>query len=108
MGSWKIMAMSLPRMRRRSSSSMPTSSRPRNRMLPPETEPGGEGISPMTASAAMLLPLPDSPTMPRVSPPRREKPSLSTATAGSPPMSKLTSRPLTSRMVSVIASSAWG
>ena len=77
-------------------------------MLPPVTRPGGEGTSPITASALMLLPLPDSPTMPRVCPRPRAKPSPSTATASAPPMSKLTCNSLTSRMVSVITSSAWG
>src|ERR1051326_2777764 len=66
-GSWKIIAISLPRTRRISSSLRPTSSRSLSLMEPPTMEPPG-GSSPMIDSPVMDLPQPDSPTMPRVSP----------------------------------------
>src|ERR1700753_1375709 len=66
-GSWKIIAISLPRIRRISSSLSPTSSRSLSLIEPPTMDPPG-GSSPMMDSPVMDLPQPDSPTMPRVSP----------------------------------------
>src|SRR5215510_14213223 len=68
MGSWKMTEISLPRMARMAVSSRPTSSRPRNRMLPATMRPGGIGTNPRMDRAPTLLPQPDSPTMPSVSP----------------------------------------
>ena len=42
-------------------------------MAPPAIRPGGIGTSRMMASAVMLLPQPDSPTMPSVRPAARSK-----------------------------------
>ena len=66
-GSWKIIAISLPRIARISSSLRPTSSRPPSLIEPPTTEPPG-GSRPMIDRPVIDFPEPDSPTMPRVSP----------------------------------------
>src|SRR6266571_1540172 len=66
-GSWKIIAMSLPRILRRSASGSPTSSLPFSLTEPPTIAPPG-GSSPMIDRPVMDLPQPDSPTSPRVSP----------------------------------------
>src|SRR6516164_10664045 len=66
-GSWKIIAISLPRTRRRSSCFRPTSSRPSSLIEPPTMDPPG-GSKPMMDNPVMDLPQPDSPTTPRVSP----------------------------------------
>ena len=66
-GSWKIIEMRLPRMRRIASSSRPSRSRRSRRMLPLAMVPGGLGTSRITASEVTDLPHPDSPTMPSVS-----------------------------------------
>src|SRR6476660_7038034 len=60
--------MSLPRISRMAGSSSPTSSRPRKRMLPATMRPGGIGINPRMERAPTLLPQPDSPTIPSISP----------------------------------------
>src|SRR6185437_11747075 len=66
-GSWKIMPISLPRTCRRSSSLSLLMSLSLSRMLPPTIEPP-VGSRFMIDSAVMVLPQPDSPTMPSVSP----------------------------------------
>src|SRR5580658_7809204 len=66
-GSWKIIAISLPRTCRSSSCFRPTSSRPSSLIEPPTIDPPG-GSSPMMDSPVMDLPQPDSPTTPSVSP----------------------------------------
>jgi hypothetical protein len=67
-GSWKIMAISLPRMLRISASLASRRSRPAKRMAPPTMRPGGDGTSRRIESAVTLLPQPLSPTTARVSP----------------------------------------
>ena len=67
-GSWKTIAMRLPRMWRISSSSILRRSSPSKRISPPTIFPGGLGISRRIESALTLLPQPDSPTSPSVSP----------------------------------------
>ncbi len=67
-GSWKIMAIWLPRMWRISSSLAWSRSSPSKMIWPPAILPGGVGIRRMIESAVTLLPQPDSPTMPSVSP----------------------------------------
>ena len=62
-GSWKIMAMRLPRMARMASSSSLSRSRPSNKIWPASIRPGGVGINRISDSAVTLLPEPDSPTM---------------------------------------------
>ena len=66
-GSWKIMAISRPRMRRISSSESPSSSRPPKR-IEPRVRAVPAGSSCMTASADTDLPEPDSPTIATISP----------------------------------------
>ena len=67
-GSWKIMEIFSPRIFLRSSSSSFVKSRPSNRISPSATFPVVPIRSPMTDRAVTLLPLPDSPTIPRVVP----------------------------------------
>ena len=57
------MAIRSPRKRRIASSLKPTSSRPSNRIEPPIRAPSG--ASPISASAVIVFPEPDSPTTPR-------------------------------------------
>src|SRR6266496_654073 len=77
-GSWKIIATSLPRTGRSSSSFRPTSSRPSSFIEPPTMDPPG-GSNPMIDKPVMDLPQPDSPTMPRVSPASTRRSMLPTA-----------------------------
>ena len=78
-GSWKIIAMSLPRILRISSIGMDRISRPSNQISPEVISAGGMSSSRMIVRAVTLLPLPDSPTMPRVLPRPSEKETPSTA-----------------------------
>ncbi len=67
-GSWKIIATSLPRIARSWRSRRATAGRcPANIAFPPVTPPA-RGRIPSSASAVTLLPQPDSPTIPSVSP----------------------------------------
>ena len=66
-GSWKIMPISLPRIWRMSSSETVLISRPSSLMLPLTIDPP-VGSSLMIDSAVIVLPHPDSPTIPSVSP----------------------------------------
>jgi hypothetical protein len=66
-GSWKIIAMSLPTIRRRALALRPRRSMPSNDNFSAVTLPG-QGMSPITASMVTLLPEPDSPTTPSSSP----------------------------------------
>ena len=68
MGSWKIMEMSRPRMACISFSLFSVSSSPQKRMEPPSFSRPPPGSSLVTAKAVMDLPLPDSPTRPRICP----------------------------------------
>jgi hypothetical protein len=65
-GSWKTIAMRLPRTFAIRASSRPISSSPSSMMDPSTTALAGS--SPVTAVADADLPEPDSPTMPRTSP----------------------------------------
>ena len=78
MGSWKIIATSLPRKSRISSSVIFVTSFPRNRILPEVILPGS-GSNRRIDRAVMVLPQPDSPTTPRVSPASTWKVTPSTA-----------------------------
>ena len=83
-GSWKIIAMSLPRRRRISRSPIDRSSFPSNQIsLPAPISAGGMSSRRMIVRAVTLLPDPDSPTMPRVWPRPSEK--LIPSTAGTVP-----------------------
>ncbi len=78
-GSWKIIAMSLPRTWRISSSLSPSRSRPSNMISPVGISAGGTSSRRMIDSDVTLFPQPDSPTMPSVSPGMIEKLTPSTA-----------------------------
>ena len=67
-GSWKIIAISLPRRRERALSSLSRSDSPRKRISPSTS--AELGSRPITAREETDLPDPDSPTMPRNSPSR--------------------------------------
>ena len=67
-GSWKIIAMSLPRTCRISASLSVRRSRSPSISEPSTTLPGGSGMRRISDMAATVLPEPDSPTMPMVSP----------------------------------------
>jgi hypothetical protein len=103
MGSWKIIEISLPRMRRISLSLALTRSLPLNRTRPPTMRPGGEGMSRMMALQVTLLPEPDSPTMPRVPPRSSENDTPSTARTTEPSVRKCTWRSWTSSSLSAIS-----
>ncbi len=82
MAPWKTMEMVCQRTLRRSSvSESGTMSVPSIVMLPPTMRPGGVGIRSMP-SPIVVLPQPDSPTTPRVSPGARLKLIPSTARTG--------------------------
>ncbi len=69
-GSWKIIEMSLPRIASISLSLSSSRFVPSNRMAPPTIRPGGSATRRRMDSAVTLLPQPDSPTTPSVSPRR--------------------------------------
>ena len=78
-GSWKITPISLARSGRSCSLVSGTRSRPSQRMRPATIRPGGMAISFTTVSAVTVLPEPDSPTTPSVSPRSSERSTPSTA-----------------------------
>src|SRR6266550_2953844 len=78
-GSWKFIATSLPRTRRSSFFFSFSRSRPLNIAVPLTIRPGGWGIRPSSASVETLLPEPDSPTIPSVSPGKSSYETPSTA-----------------------------
>jgi hypothetical protein len=67
-GSWKIIAMSRPRISRMPSSVSSSRLRPWNRMRPATMRPAGFASNRMIASDETDLPQPDSPTSATVSP----------------------------------------
>ncbi len=79
MGSWKIMAMSLPRISCMRLSEASSRFCPSKRISPSGYSVGGLGLSCMMERAVTLLPLPDSPTIPSVSPASSENETPSTA-----------------------------
>ena len=78
-GSWKIMAIFLPRTCRISSSDSLVRSSPSSSTSPETIRAAGLGMMRSRERAVMVLPQPDSPTMPRVSPSRNWKLTPSTA-----------------------------
>ena len=68
MGSWKMKPMRLPRSRRISSLDSFMMLTPSKMISPLTIRPGGFGISRVSERAVTLLPQPDSPTRPSVSP----------------------------------------
>src|SRR5918994_7194515 len=79
MGSWKIMAMSLPLISCIRLSEVFSRSWSSKRISPSGYSAGGLGLSCMIERAVTLLPLPDSPTIPIVSPASSENETPSTA-----------------------------
>src|SRR5712691_4914039 len=79
MGSWKIIAMLFPRIDRTSSSSILRTSWPSNMIEPWTIFPGGCAMRRMRESAVTVLPHPDSPTSPSVSPAASSNDTPSTA-----------------------------
>ena len=80
-GSWKIIATSLPRTAHISSSERSSRSRPLMRIAPPSILPGGSLTKRMIDRAVTDLPQPLSPTKPRVSAAVKSKETPSTAFA---------------------------
>ena len=81
---WKTIETLRQRNRRRSSALFPTRSSPRKRTLPPTTRAGGRRIW-RTAFATVVLPQPDSPARPTISPARISRSTPSTARTGPSP-----------------------
>ncbi len=79
MGSWKIMEISLPRTLRISSSEAAVKSRSRSEIRESGSMRPGGSMSRRMDRQATVLPQPDSPTMPSVSPGLRVKLTPSTA-----------------------------
>ena len=78
-GSCRIIEMRRPRMLRISRSLLSSRFSPCRRMVPCTMRATGRGTSRSSDSAVMVLPQPDSPTMPSASPCRSEKLTPSTA-----------------------------
>ena len=72
-GSWKIIAISRPRIARSSPPGSPSRSRPSNRAPRRRSTRPGSGTSPSSERQVTLLPEPDSPTSPIVSPARERE-----------------------------------
>jgi hypothetical protein len=95
-GSWKIIDISAPRRRSSRSSRWPRISCPRSLTLP-EAAPF-LASSPMIAIRIWLLPEPDSPTMPTVSPGQSDRLTSLTAATVPPSVRNWTRRSLISRI----------
>ena len=104
-GSWKIIAMRLPRIACISASVAWHRSRPSKTTLPPVISPGGRGISRSIDSAVTDLPEPDSPTMASVSPAATSKDTSSTAVTQPASVRKRVVRLRTCNSISAIAAS---
>ena len=89
MGSWDTMLISRPRTLR--ATLLSRSDRPLHRTSPPMIRPGNS-ISPRAARAMVLLPDPDSPTIPSDSPASTVKETSRTAWTVPPRAGKTTSR----------------
>ncbi len=96
-GSWKIMAMSVPRISRPSAACPPRMSCPRSLAVPRVIRPGGVWINPMTLCTETVFPQPDSPTIASVSPSLTLKLAPRTAWTEPPCTENSTCRSLTSR-----------
>src|SRR6266566_5536058 len=92
-GSWKMTAMALPRIFCRDRGSRPTRLTPSKTALPEICPPG---VSPSRLWVRTVLPLPDSPTMPRVRPRSTENETPRTACTTPSAVGKLTRRSVTS------------
>src|SRR5436190_8957126 len=98
-GSWKIIAISLPRIWRSAESERPIRSRPSKSARPRVTLPLRARI-PSSASEVTLFPQPDSPTSPSVSPGSIEKETPLTAWTGPRDVRKRTCRSSTASSAS--------
>ena len=96
MGSWKIMAMRVPRRSRRRDGVAFSTSSPCSRASP-ALALSSRGRRPITACAVTDLPEPDSPTTHTISPAPTENVMFSMACARSEPRGSCTVRPLRSR-----------
>jgi hypothetical protein len=94
-GSWKIMLISLPRLRRSCSPLSSSRFSPRNVTSPAVL---AAGINPMADCTSTDLPDPDSPTMPKNSPSRTSNETFFTACTGPSSVGMSTTRSRTSRM----------
>src|SRR6185312_921985 len=101
-GSWKIMAISAPRIARSRSGVAAVSSSPLNRIELPSTMRPGGSIRPRIEKPVTVLPEPDSPTRPRTSPGATSKSTPSTALA-TPSLVKKCVRRLRTLSAAVIA-----
>ena len=101
-GSWKIIAMRLPRTCRIASGDSIARSRPSKRIVPPTMRPGAS-INPMIEYAVIDLPDPDSPTSATTSPRATSKLTSSTARTTPPRVKKWVRRPWTASSGSLIA-----
>src|SRR5215203_4164382 len=106
-GSWKIMAMRLPRIARISLSSRPRRSRPSKATLPRTVRPRRGGSRRMIDSAVTLLPQPDSPTIPSVSPAPTSNDTPSTARVVPSSLKKEVARSRTARRGVMDPSPEW-
>ena len=93
--SWKIIPIDLPLTDRICRFDMRSRSRPSNIAVPPTMRPGGCGTRPSNAMTLTLLPEPDSPTIPRVSPGWTSKLTPSTAFTAAEPSPNATRRSVT-------------
>src|SRR5216683_143462 len=96
-GSWKIIEMSLPRMRRIAASSRSSRSTPWKRMAPETIRPGGVWMRRRIDSEVTDLPQPLSPTIANVSPSATEIETPSTARTTPSRVKKYVRRSSTSR-----------
>src|SRR6185369_451859 len=103
-GSCRITAICRPRIRRSSRWLLRVRSSPSKSTRPPTMRPA-RGKSPTIERHVVVLPLPDSPTSPRVSPSRRVKltPSTALTTRAPPKVKKCVWRPATCKTASRLA-----
>ncbi len=104
-GSWKTMAISRPRTWRSSAGFSPTSSRPSSLTEPEAMRPGGS-IRPRIEKPVTLLPEPDSPTSPTISPASSENDTSLTARRGPRRVANSVERPSTASSGALIASAS--
>src|SRR2546422_5100309 len=104
-GSWKIIAISRPRICRIASSESARRSRPLKRTRPPTMRPAGGATRRMMLSALTLLPQPDSPTRATVSPSPTSHETLSAARTTPPRVTNSVVRFSTSRRTPTVRGS---
>src|SRR3954469_11969669 len=105
-GSWKIIAISFPRISRRRRGLAVRTSSPFHNACPVDIA-DRFGLSPMIVRHVTLFPEPDSPTMPRVWPLSTENETPSTARTTPSSVLKCVFRSLTSRRATLGEPNAW-